>query len=133
MSKLKIISFKAKEKIIIPGNFINLSWNVKNHFFIILKIGKRFKLFYKRNNTKIFIYQNQKIKLIAFGDFETKTKEINVKVKSTYVRKKSVKILLRKFSIKDYLTKPKIFSNVKIINTKFKIKNIQIPNYYEDK
>ena len=127
MAKPKIISFKTASAYHLAGSLVRLEWKVKGHFFVILRVGKNVKFFYKKNKVDLFLYDNEKAKLYAIGDFAISTKEIDIVIQNTNTIKQTYKLKNNVVVLNDSIDSTKICSvDMSLSNINFKLKDINI-------
>ena len=106
---------------------MRLEWEVKGHFFVILRVGKNVKFFYKKNKVDLFLYDNEKAKLYAIGDFAISTKEIDIVIQNTNTIKQTYKLKNNVVVLNDSIDSTKICSvDMSLSNINFKLKDINI-------
>ena len=127
MAKPKILSFKTSSAYHLAGSLVRLEWEVKDHFFVILRVGKNVKFFYKKNKVDLFLYDNEKAKLYAIGDFAISTKEIDIVIQNTNTIKQTYKLKNNVVVLNDSIDSTKICSvDMSLSNINFKLKDINI-------
>ena len=127
MAKPKIISFKTASAYHLAGSLVRLEWKVKGHFFVILRVGKNVKFFYKKNKVDLFLYDNQKAKLYAIGDFAISTKEIDIVIQNTNTIKQTYQLKDNLVELNSNIDSTKICSvDMSLSNINFKLKDINI-------
>ena len=134
MAKPKIISFKTTFAYHLSGAVVRLEWEVINHLFIILKIGKKIKFLRKKSAADVFLYSNAKAKLFAVGAFSVKSKEIKIIVQNTNQVGTRYKFLDSTYELNDNIEASELTNmnvsitntNVSLTNIDFKIKNINL-------
>lgn len=127
MAKPKILSFKTSSAYHLAGSLVRLEWEVKGHFFVILRVGKNVKFFYKKNKVDLFLYDNEKAKLYAIGDFAISTKEIDIVIQNTNTIKQTYKLKNNVVVLNDSIDSTKICSvDMSLSNINFKLKDINI-------
>mgnify|MGYP003979861303 CR=1 FL=1 len=127
MAKPKIISFKTTYNYHLSGCLARLEWKVQNHFFVILKIGKKIKFFSKKNKVDLFLYANEKAKLYAIGDFSISSKEIEVVINKANKTSQTYQLKDHSVDFNDNIDSSEIKEiNVSLTNINFEIKNINL-------
>tara|TARA_B100000003_G_C10645476_1_gene256824 strand:- start:5 stop:400 length:396 start_codon:yes stop_codon:yes gene_type:complete len=127
MAKPKIISFKTASAYHLAGSLVRLEWKVKGHFFVILRVGKNVKFFYKKNKVDLFLYDNEKAKLYAIGDFAISTKEIDIVIQNTNTIKQTYQLKDNLVELNNNIDSTKICSvDMSLSNINFKLKDINI-------
>tara|TARA_B100000900_G_scaffold294607_1_gene253351 strand:+ start:8493 stop:8888 length:396 start_codon:yes stop_codon:yes gene_type:complete len=127
MAKPKIISFKTASAYHLAGSLVHLEWEVKGHFFVMLKVGKKIKFFSKNNKADLFLYANEKAKLYAIGDFAISTKEIDIVIQNTNTIKQTYQLKDNVVVLNDSIDSTKINDiDMSLSNINFKIKDINI-------
>ena len=127
MAKPKIISFKTASAYHLAGSLVRLEWKVKDHFFVILRVGKNVKFFYKKNKVDLFLYDNEKAKLYAIGDFAISTKEIDIVIQNTNTIKQTYQLKDNLVELNNNIDSTKICSvDMSLSNINFKLKDINI-------
>ena len=106
---------------------MRLEWKVKGHFFVILRVGKNVKFFYKKNKVDLFLYDNEKPKLYAIGDFAISTKEIDIVIQNTNTIKQTYQLKDNLVELNNNIDSTKICSvDMSLSNINFKLKDINI-------
>ena len=127
MAKPKILSFKTSSAYHLAGSLVRLEWEVKGHFFVILRVGKNVKFFYKKNKVDLFLYDNEKAKLYAIGDFAISTKEIDIVIQNTNTIKQTYQLKDNLVELNNNIDSTKICSvDMSLSNINFKLKDINI-------
>ena len=127
MKKLKITSLQSTSVYHLSGSIVNLEWKVKNHFFVVLKIGKKIKFFYKKNKISVFLYNNEQVKLYAIGDFAIDTREINIIVRNSSRVKSNYQITDQSIEMNDNISSTSLKDNdISLSNIDFTIKDIKL-------
>jgi hypothetical protein len=127
MAKPRIISFKTASAYHLAGSLVRLEWKVKSTLFCILKIGKKIKLFSKKNKVDLFLYANEKAKLYAIGDFAIISKEIEIVIHNTNKTKQTYQLKDNPVELNSNIESSEIKDmEVSLTNINFKIKDINL-------
>ena len=127
MKKPKITSLQSTSFYHLSGSVANIEWKVKNHFFVILKIGRKIKFFYKKNKISVFLYTSEQVKLYAIGDFAIDTREIDIIVRNSSRVKSNYKIIDQSIEMNDNISSKTLKDNdISLSNIDFTIKDIKL-------
>lgn len=127
MKKPKITSLQSTSFYHLSGCIVNIEWKVKNHFFVVLKIGNKIKFFYKKNKISVFLYTSEKVKLYAIGDFAIDTREIDIIVRNSSRVKSNYQITDQSIEMNDNISSTLLKDNdISLSNIDFTIKDIKL-------
>lgn len=127
MKKPKITSLQSTSFYHLSGSIVNIEWKVKNHFFVVLKIGNKIKFFYKKNKICVFLYTSEKVKLYAIGDFAIDTREIDIIVRNSSRVKSNYQITDQSIEMNDNISSTSLKDNdISLSNVDFTIKDIKL-------
>ena len=127
MNKTKITSLKSSSRYHISGCTVKIEWKVQNYFFVILRIGNKFRFFHKKNHISLFLYNSQNVKLYAFGDFSFDKKKLSILVRKPNKIKNNYKLLKKPIRLNDTISSVLLRdNNVSIANINFNIKEIKL-------
>lgn len=126
MDKLKIISFKTASAYHLAGSLVRLEWKVKGHFFVILRVGNKIKLFRKTTSADLFLYSNKKAKLYAVNMFSYNVTELDIIIHNTNKSNNTYRLKDNQSSIKNN----NIELNTEINSSRVKDMNVSFTNIH---